>query len=133
MIRDASGHRRCCPATRGGQTRMRCTEIIDRTDQIHAMLQRPRAACQRASAACQRCQPLTKCRVQPLDACRVDHAVPLCPPSERLNAHRRAIYDAALDVDDAAVRIALHDLSYADTAAGEQPGTSLGTRPLSVP
>src|SRR5262249_25887995 len=37
MIRDASGHRRCGPATSGGQTRMRCAKIIDRTDQIHTM------------------------------------------------------------------------------------------------
>src|SRR6266478_1287597 len=33
MIRDASGHRRCCPATGVGQTRMRCAEMLDRTDQ----------------------------------------------------------------------------------------------------
>ena len=63
MIRDASSHRRCGPATGVGQTRMRCAKIIDRTDQIHAMLQRQRAARQRATSACQRGQTLTERRV----------------------------------------------------------------------
>ena len=58
MIRDASGHRRCGLATRMGQTRRRCAEIIDRTDQIHPMLQRQRAARERATSAGQRGQML---------------------------------------------------------------------------
>jgi hypothetical protein len=130
MIRDASGHRRWCPATNVGQARMRCTAMVDRTDQRHAMLQRPRAACQRASSACQRGQPLTTGRVQPLAGRRVAHAVSLCPPSERLNARRRAIYNAVRDVNDAALGVALHDLCDADGAPGAQPGTPLGSRPL---
>ena len=72
MIRDASRHRWRLRATCHAQTLMQCAEVIDRPDQLHAMLQRPRAACQRASSACQRCQPITQCRVQPLDGRRVD-------------------------------------------------------------
>ncbi len=67
MIRDASGHRWCGPATGVGQTRMRCTEIIDRTDQIHTMLQRQRAPRQRPAAARQRRQTRPECGVQSLD------------------------------------------------------------------
>ena len=55
MIREASGHRWCGPAPGVGQTGMWCAEMIDRPDQIHAMLQRQGVACQRrlrrASAA----------------------------------------------------------------------------------
>ena len=129
MIRDPSGHRRCGPATGMGQTRMRCAKIIDRTDQIHPMLQRQRAARQRPTAACQRGQTLTKRRVQPLDVRRVDHAVALRATPERLNACGRAIHDAALDVDDAPLGVALHDLGDADVAPGAQPGTPVGSRP----
>jgi len=132
MIRDASGHRRCGLATDLGQTRMRCAEIIDRTDQIHTMLQRQRAARERATPACQRGQTRTKRRVQPLDVRRVDYAVAWCPTPERLNARGRAIHDAALDVDHAALGVALHDLCDADVAPGAQPGTPMGSRPLRI-
>ena len=87
MIRDTSRHRRCCPATGVGQTRMRGAEIIDRTDQIHAMLQRQRAARQRSTSACQRCQTRTKRRVQPLDVRCIDHASPW---ARRLSVSTRA-------------------------------------------
>ena len=129
MVRDASSHRRSGPATGMGQTRMRRTEIIDRPDQIHPMLQRQRAARQRATSACQRGQPLTKRRVQPLDVRGVDHALPLGPTPERLHARGRAIHDAALDVDDTPLGVALHDLGNADVAPGAQPGTPVGSRP----
>ena len=66
MIGDASGHRRCGPAPGGGEIRMGRAKIIDRAYQIHAVLQRQRAARERAPSACQRSQPLTKRRVQPL-------------------------------------------------------------------
>ena len=84
MIRDPGGHGRCplhTPPTgpRAGeaQTRMIRTEVVDRTDQIHAGLKGRRTARQRSPSACQRCQPLTKRRVQPLDVRRVDHPVAL--------------------------------------------------------
>ena len=118
MIRDASGHRRGCPAAGVGQTRMGCTAMIDRPDQIHAMLQRQRAARQRAPSACQRGQTRTERRVQSLDGRRVEHACPLGPTPERLNTRGRAIHDAVLDVDDAPLGGALHDLGEADVAPG---------------
>ena len=124
MIRDASGHRRCGPATGMGQTRMRCTEIIDRPDQIHAMLQRQRAARQRPASACQRGQPLTERRVQPLDVGRIDHPVALRAAPERLDACRRAIHNAAFDLDHAPLLVALDDLGDADIAPRTQPGPS---------
>ena len=95
MIGDASGHRRGGPATGVGQTRMGCTEIIDRTDQIHPMLQCQCAARQRAPSAGQRGQMLTEGRVQSFDVCRIDDAVALRTPPERLNACRCAIHNAA--------------------------------------
>jgi len=93
------------------------------------MLQRQRAARKRAPPACQRGQPLTKRRVQPFDVCRVDHAVALCPTSARLNARRRAIHDAAFNVDDAPLGVAFHDLCDADVAPRAQPGTPVGSCP----
>jgi hypothetical protein len=42
MISDASGHRRCGPAPDVGETRMGRAKIVDRTDKIHALLQRQR-------------------------------------------------------------------------------------------
>src|SRR5438034_8788596 len=110
VVSDTSGHRRCCPATGVGQTRMRCAEIIDRTDEIPAMLQRQCAARQRTPSACQRCQPLTKRRVQPLDVRGIDHAFPLRPASERLDACRRTIDHAACGLDHPPPLVALDDL-----------------------
>jgi len=124
MIRDASSHRRCGPASDGGETRMWRAKIIDRTDQVHPMLQRQRVTRQRSPSACQRGQPLTECRIEPLDVGRVDDPVSLRAPSERLHACRRAIDNAALDVDDTPLRIALHDLSEADVAPRTQPRPS---------
>ena len=63
---------------------MRGAKIIDRADQIHAMLQCQRAPRQRPASARQRRQPLPERRVQPLDIRRVDHAVTLSPTPERL-------------------------------------------------
>jgi len=80
-------------------------------------------------SACQRGQPLPERRVQPLDVRRVDHPCPLCPTPERLHTRRRALHDAALDVDDTPLGVALHDLCDADIAPGAQPGTPVGSRP----
>ena len=124
MIGDASGHRRCRPATGLGQTRMGCAEIIDRTDEIHTMLQRQRAARQRATSACQRGQTLTECRVEPLDVGRIDDAVALRAPPERLDACRRAIDNAAFDLDHPSPLVALDDLGDQDMAPRTQPGPS---------
>ena len=95
MIRDASGHRRCGPATGGGQTRMWRAKIIDGPDEIHTVLQRQRTARQCTPAACQRGQPLTERGVEPLDVGRIDDPAALRAPSERLDACRRAIHNAA--------------------------------------
>ena len=104
------------------------TKIIDRTDQIHPMLQRQRAACQRPATACQRRQALTERRVQPLDVGRVDDAVPLRAAPERLDACGRAIHDATLDVDHPPLLVALDDLGDADVAPRTQPGPSARPR-----
>jgi hypothetical protein len=86
MIRDASGHRRCGPATGGSETRMGRTKIIDRTDQIHAVLQRQCAARQRSTAACQRDQMCTEGRVEPVT---VDGGItPPTPASSRVENWR---------------------------------------------
>src|SRR5207248_9727472 len=39
VVRDTSSHRRGGPTTGVGQTRMRRAEVINRPDEIHAMLQ----------------------------------------------------------------------------------------------
>ena len=83
MIGNASSHRRGPLATGMGQTRMRCTEIIDRPEQIHAMLQRQRAACQRAASTGQRRQTLPKRRVQPVTVGR-RVAPPTTAPERRV-------------------------------------------------
>src|SRR5262249_56340596 len=51
MIGDASSHCRCGLATGLGQTRVRWAEVIDRPDQIHALLQGQLAARQRTASA----------------------------------------------------------------------------------
>ena len=88
MICDASGHRRGGLVAEVGQTRMRCTEIIDRPDQIHTMLQRPRAPRQCPASARQRRQPLTERRVQAFDVGRVDHPGALRAAPQGLDARR---------------------------------------------
>src|SRR6266699_402554 len=124
VVSDTSGHRRCCPATGVDQTRMRGAEIIDRTDEIHAMLQRQRAARQRTPSACQRCQPLTKRRVQPLDVRGIDHAFPLRPASERLDACRRTIDNAAFGLDHPPPLVALDDLGDQNMTPRTKSGPS---------
>ena len=127
MIRDASGHCRCGPATGGGQTRMRGAKIIDRPDQIHPMLQGQRAARQRPASTRQRGQPSTKRRVEPLDVGRIDDAVALRTLPERLNACRRAIDHASFGLDHTAPLVALDHLGDQDMTPRTQPGPS--TRP----
>src|SRR2546427_135517 len=124
MIGDASGHRRGGPATGVGQTRMGCAEIIDRSDQIHPMLQCQRAARQRATSSCQRGQTRTEGRVQSFDVRRIDDAVALRTPPERLHACRCAIDNAALGLDDTSSLVALNDLGDQDVAPRTQPGPS---------
>src|SRR6266545_5037303 len=126
MIANASNHSRGPLATGMGQTRMRCTEIIDRTDQIHAMLQRQRVACQRAASTGQRRQTLPKRRIQSLDVRRVDHAVALGPTPEYLHACGRASHDAAFDVDNTPLDISFHDLCDAEVPPRAQPRTPGG-------
>src|SRR5215831_4846941 len=129
MIRDARGHRRGGRTTGMGQTRMWRAEIIDCSYQIPAMLQCHCAARQRTSSTGQGGQPLTKCRIEPLDVRRVDHARALGPTSERLHACGGAIYDAAFDVHDAPLGIAVHDLRDVDMTPRPQPGTPMGAWP----
>ena len=97
MIGDASSHCRCGLATGLGQTRVRCAAVIDRPDQIHAMLQGQRAVRERLASARQRRQTLTERRMQPLDA--VWTTLTLRAPPERLDACRRAIDNAACGLD----------------------------------
>ena len=121
MIRDTSGHRWCDPATSVGQTRMRCAKIVDRTDQIHTMPQCQSLACQRPATTSQGSKPFTERRIEPFDVCRVDHPVALRATSERLDACRRAIHNAALRVNDATTLVALDHLGDQDVAPGPQP------------
>ena len=122
MISDASGHRRGGPATGGGETRMGRAKIIDRPDQIHAVLQRQRAARQRSTSACQRDQTFTERRVEPLDVGRIDAPVALRAPSECLDACRRAIDNAAFGLDHPSLLVALDNLRDQDSAPRTQPG-----------
>src|SRR2546428_185591 len=102
---------------------MRRTKVVDRTNQIHAMLQRQCTTCQRPATACQRGEACTERRVQPLNVCCVDHSITLRATPERLDAGRRSVDEAPLDGDDTPLRIALDDLGNADMAPGTEPGT----------
>src|SRR5712692_9541371 len=121
MIGDASSHCRCGLATGLGQTRVRCAEVIDRPDQIHALLQGQRAARERPASARHRRQTLTERRVQSLDVRRIDDPVALRAPSECLDACGRAIDNAAVGLDDATTLIAFDHLGDQDIAPGAQP------------
>src|SRR4029077_19461409 len=106
VVGDARCHGGSGPATGAGETRMRCGEIIDRPDEIHAMLQRQGAARQRTPAACQRGQPCTEGGVEPLNVGRIDHPVPLRPASKRLHPCRCAIDHTAFRVDHSPALVA---------------------------
>src|SRR6266478_5443059 len=88
------------------------------------MLQRHRAARQRATSACQRGQTRTEGRVQSLDVRRIDDAVALRTPPERLHACRCAIDKAALGLDHTSPLGALDDLGDPDMAPRTPPGPS---------
>ena len=100
------------------------TKIIDGTDEIHTVLQRQRTARQRATTACQRGETLTECGVQPLNVGRIDDAVALRAPSERLDACWRAIDNATFRLDHPSPLVALDDLGDQDMTPGTQPGSS---------
>jgi len=124
MLCDTSGHCRCGPPTDRRQTCMRGTKIIDRPNQVHAMLQGQRLACQRPPTARQRGQPPSDCCIQPLHVGRIDDPVALRAPSERLDACRRAINNAAFGLDRPSPLVALDDLGDQDMAPWTQPGAS---------
>ena len=135
MIRNLGGHGRCPlhrpptgPRTGEAQARMIRTEVVDRTDQIHAMLQSRCTARQCSAASGQRRQSLTERRVQPLDVCRVDHPVALRAAPEGLDACGRTSNNPALHLDNPPLHIALDDLRDADIAPGAQAGTPQRTR-----
>src|SRR3977135_2897882 len=128
LIRDASGHRRCGPATGGGQTHMWRAKIIDGTDEIHTVLQCQRTARQCTTPACQRGQTLTERGVEPLDVGRIDDPAALRAPSERLDACRRAINNAAFGLDHPSPLVALDDLGDQDMAPWTQSGPSTRAR-----
>jgi hypothetical protein len=108
---------------------MRRAEIIDRSDQIHPLLQRHRIARQRTPSTGQGGQPLTKGRVEPLDVRRVAHARALGPTAERLHTCGRALHDTAFNGHDTPLGRALHDLGDADVAPRPQWGTPVGSGP----
>ena len=65
---------------------MRGTKIIDRTDEVHPVLQGHRAAGQCPAVACQRRQTLPEGRVESLDVGGVNDPIPLRATPERLDA-----------------------------------------------
>jgi hypothetical protein len=82
MICDPGGHGRSLqhaasagPTHGKAEARMRCTEVGDTPNQIHAVLQRQCAACQRPAPARQRSEAFPKRRVQPFNVGRIDHAL----------------------------------------------------------
>jgi hypothetical protein len=118
MISTASGHGRRRALTSAAQTRVWGAKVIDRADQIHALLQGECAARQCPTAARQRRQALTERRVESLDVRRVDDPVALRAAPEGLDACRRASHNAALDLDQMPLGLALHDLGDTEMAPG---------------
>src|SRR5882724_4089483 len=104
------------------------TEVVDRTHQIHPVLQCWHPSCQGPAAACQRCQAFAERRVQALDIGGVDDTWALRALSECLNARPCAIHETAFNLDHAPLRIALHDRRKADMAPGAQAGTPQRSR-----
>ena len=129
MLRDPAGHRWCRRAPTAAQTRVRGTKVIDRTEQIHPVLERPRAPRPCPPSTCQRGQPCTACGVKPLDVRRDEHPGSVCSTPAPLHAYGRAIHEAALDVNDAPLGIALHDRCEADGTPRPPPGTPVCSPP----
>lgn len=131
MIGDPCGHGWRLLATCHTQTLVRRAAVVDRTDHVYAMLQRQRAPRQGPPAPRQRGQAFAACRVEPLEVRGVDHPIPLRTAPERLDTRGRAIHDAALDVDNAALGVALADLRHARCYATGATGGASG--PPSAP
>ena len=98
MVGNASSHGWRCRATGVSQTRVRGTEVIDRADQIHPVLQGQQAAGQCPASAGQRRQAFPECGVQPLKVGSIDHAVALRAPPQCLDACRGPGDEAALNL-----------------------------------
>src|SRR5262245_6084945 len=115
----------CCHGRRRlqgtAQTLMRHAKIIDRPHHEHPLVQCQGLACQRPATTSQGSKPFTERRVEPFDVRRVDHPVALRATSERLDACRRAINNAALRVDNATTLVAFDHLGDQDVAPGLQP------------
>src|SRR5215831_2932047 len=135
MVGDPRCHGRCpvdrSRASRLGsqaETRVIRAKVIDRTDQVHPVLQRQGLAGQRPAPARQRCEAFPKRCVEPLNVCCIDHPVPLRSASERFHACRRAIDNAALRLDHAPPLVALDHLGEQDMAPRTQPWPSTRAR-----
>jgi hypothetical protein len=84
------------------ETRVIRAKVIDRADQVHPVLQRPRVPRERPTAAGQGRQALPKRGVEPLDVGGIDDTLPtLRATSQRLDACRRAINNAAVGLSHA--------------------------------
>src|SRR5437870_7040345 len=120
MIGDPGGHgRRRLLGT--AQTLMRRAKVIDRAYQEHPLVQRQGLACQCPAPTRQGSETFTERRVEPFDVRRVDHPVALRATSERLDACRCAIDNAALRLNDATTLVAFDHLGDQDVAPGPQP------------
>src|SRR6266705_1450219 len=117
MIGDASGHRRGSRGAGRGQARVRCAEIIDRPDQIHAVLHGQRAACERPTSARQRRPTLPEGGVQSVT---VDRRI--TPPTAAPERSMRLSPHAAPQYPDA----------YHAHRAGNSPGAPAFSRGGSV-
>src|SRR3989442_4463547 len=99
MIGDPCRHGRRGLGPDMTQTRVRGAEVVDGTNEIHAMLQRQRATYQGPASARQRSEALTKRRIEPFDVGGIDDPSAVRAASERLDAGRRAIDHAALGLN----------------------------------
>src|SRR5258708_27432052 len=90
MIGDPCSHGRRGLGPDMTQTRVRGAEVVDGTNEIHAMLQRQRATYQGPASARQRSEALTKRRIEPFDVGGVDHPSAVRATPQRLDAGRRA-------------------------------------------
>ena len=137
MIRDPGGHRRGGLAPGMRQTRMRRTKIVDRADQIHAMLQRQRAPRQRPASACQRGQPLSERRVQAFDIGRVNDSAALRAAPQRLDASRCPVDNTPFDgsAGDIAVNASITTGTFVGTVFDRKnsTGTTLTDTLTGVP
>lgn len=125
MVGDAHRHRWGMPtAITHGKTGMGCTEVVDRSGQIHSLRDGCQSSRRAARPPCQKRQPFSKRRVQTLNVGGVEYLTARRVPQQGQEQTRAPVDQPMHGATHGSTRILFDHLSNRHLRPGEQPRTS---------